>query len=680
MEINFCRSSSLNQWNSYCEQSYFINYVLGHQQVANKKADMGTAAHKVLEILSVIKQQFDINPTEVIEINDDSLGVLRYNTADMRKKKVFNDIEVSNINKTRINKQVYTYNTYIPNNHVRWGVGIIEEIIDRSSKHYSAKSAEQWGRIDFKHVNNYSCIPLELFNGNYDPRKRKIVNPESHFQIPIEQPWAKLSNGEYFTIKGTIDLVTQVDDNLYEIIDWKGLPIHTPIPTKNGWSTMGDLKIGDFVFDRFGQTCKVTGKSQIKTKNCFRVIFDDKTSVVCDDEHLWKLHNNTTVSISELKIGDQISVAKPINCEHAVLPIDPYVLGVWLGDGRNRCGEISSADESIFTEIIKRGYTVGKNTNKNRCPSRTIYGLTSELKKLNLIHNKHIPDIYLRASYSQRLSLLQGLMDSDGNVNIVRKQCIFTNCNKTLSDNVKELLYTLGQRPNQSNITRNTNFSDNVQVFPISFRPIDINPFLLDRKASQINDWGLGKSNVRRVISIVKSIMQKTQCISVDSPDHTYLCTKNYIPTHNTGARKDWGKNKVKEYKDLSEDIQLMLYYYAAKQLYPDKDVIITIFFIRDGGPYTLTFDDRHVRMIERILSEHKWNIDHCESPKLLDTKREDFRCKKLCHYCKNNWPGTEQSQCQFIQEQIQIIGIDEVINKYTKPGFKLGHYEAPGE
>ena len=59
----------------------------------------------------------------------------------------------------------------------------------------------------------------------------------------------------------------------------------------------------------------------------------------------------------------------------------------------------------------------------------TVLDTTHKLRKLGLLHNKHIPQIYLRSSVEQRLELLRGLMDSDGSVNTVRRQCVFTNCN-----------------------------------------------------------------------------------------------------------------------------------------------------------------------------------------------------------------------------------------------------------
>lgn len=300
---------------------------------------------------------------------------------------------------------------------------------------------------------------------------------------------------------------------------------------------------------------------------------------------------------------------------------------------------------------------------------------------MKLLNNKHIPDIYFRASINQRLELLKGLMDTDGNVNSCRKQAIFTSCNKRLSDDVKHLLLTLGQRPNQAKIQRNTNFKDNVTVYPIAFKPIDINPFSIPRKANKVlAGWGVGKSNIRKVIKIQCVKSQETQCISVDSPDNTYLCTENYIPTHNTGQRKDWATGKVKEYSDFQKDNQLMLYYYAIKKLYPNKNVIFTIYWARDGGPFTLCFDESDMLKVEDNLKEKTEYIWNCTSPKMLHSKQSDFRCYRLCHYCKNNWPGTSINICNYVNQHIKKNGIQNTTDELMLTGFNPGIYRAPGE
>jgi hypothetical protein len=443
---------------------------------------------------------------------------------------------------------------------------------------------------------------------------------------------------------------------------------------------MGDVQVGDTLYDKDGNSTRVIGKSQVKHKECFKVIFDDTSEAECDDEHIWLLSNGKEVQIKDLKINDKIDVSKPVKYEHKNLPIDPYVLGIWLGDGRNRSGEVCGKDSFIFDEIKRRGYILGKDISCKDCPSHTIFGLTKELKKLNLIHNKHIPDIYLKSSYEQRLDLVRGLMDSDGYANKIRKQGHFVNCNETLSKNLKELLLSLGQRPYLKKLKKR-GFGLEVFSYDVFFRPINLNPFLLPRKADVIDkNWGPGESNRRQIKQIIPIGKKYTQCIMVDSPSHTYLCTENMIPTHNTGRRINWATGEEKTYDKLYDDIQLLLYYYAIRRLYPQYSyVIMTIFFLRDGGPFSLCYEKKDEEKFLEKLKTKFLEIKNSSMPKPINQARSDFRCTRLCHYYKNKWPGTDQRICNYVEDQIKLYGIDGAIKSCSKPGFSLDYYSAPG-
>src|SRR5690606_33275759 len=115
------------------------------------------------------------------------------------------------------------------------------------------------------------------------------------------------------------------------------------------------------------------------------------------------------------------------------------------------------------------------------------------------------------------------------------------------------------------------------------------------------------------------------------------LCTLNMIPTHNTGQRKDWSTGRKKDLKYFQEDdFQLQFYYYALAHLYPDKNVLLTIFWIRDGGPFTVTFSKDHLPKIEARIRQRFEEIKKCKKPELISPNHKDFKCYKLCHYCKH--------------------------------------------
>lgn len=338
------------------------------------------------------------------------------------------------------------------------------------------------------------------------------------------------------------------------IPDYKGLALDTPIPTVDGWKTMRHLSVGDQVFDSNGRPCTVTHKSEVHMRKCYRIRFDDGSSVICDDEHLWvttagRQKRETAVRTTEqirqtLKLQGashhRVQVAGALQLPAVELPIHPYVLGCWLGDGHTNDGRISKPDEELFGRIAECGYKIGPiPPSMPKCPTRTIHGLRVQLRAIGLLGHKAIPLLYLRASFSQRLELLRGLMDTDGSWNSTRHQAVFTSTDKALALAVCELSCSLGQRAILHTVTQ-SGFGLTVEAYRVTFTPVNgLNPFALTRKASKVH-VPTDKFSKRRVIVAVEEVPTvPTQCIAVDSFDRTYLCTESMIPTHNTAAKVD---------------------------------------------------------------------------------------------------------------------------------------------
>lgn len=167
-----------------CEQQYFIEYVLGHRSPSNKKADKGTICHKILEILADIKLAEQSNNTT---IDNDIIG----------------NLDIYNYNIDNITNSVYQY--YIS-----------------QFKHH------EWDNKDLKDCKEWVNKAITDHNGIFDPRSREIFQSEQHFDITIDKPWAnyefKTADGiikGQLAIKGTIDLITKVNTNTLEVIDWK---------------------------------------------------------------------------------------------------------------------------------------------------------------------------------------------------------------------------------------------------------------------------------------------------------------------------------------------------------------------------------------------------------------------------------------------------------------------------
>jgi len=147
-----------------------------------------------------------------------------------------------------------------------------------------------------------------------------------------------------------------------------------------------------------------------------------------------------------------------------------------------------------------------------------------------------------------------------------------------------------------------------------------------------------------------------------------------------TGRRLNWATGEEKTYEKLLEDPQLLLYNYAISKMFPEyKQAIMSIFYIRDGGPFSMCFDtsdqEKFLGMLEKRFKQIKRN----DSPMPISKNRSHFKCTKLCHFYKNNWPGTNTSMCEHVDDHLRACGEQETIENCTRDGFDVGYYEAPG-
>ena len=341
MLITYIRSSSYNNY-AYCQMQYFITYVLGHQSVSGKKAELGTIVHKVMECLAGLKKadQDASSRTKKLKIQDDALKEVTCLRSELHSE------------------------------------DLIDKLLDASFKFYTGTSVHSWSMSDKQMCNNLIWKTLDFNKGQFDPRKRNILAPEPHFDIPIDEDWAKfdykLPDGKIvkgqLAIKGTIDLVTTIDENTIEVIDWK------------------------------------------------------------------------------------------------------------------------------------------------------------------------------------------------------------------------------------------------------------------------------------------------------------------------TGRRLDWATGEEKTYEKLCSDPQLLLYNYAISKLFPEyKQAIMSIFFIKDGGPFSMCFDQSDQKKFLEMLKQRFEEIQQNNTPKPISGDRSNWKCTKLCHFCKNDWPNTNENMCMYIENYLHKNGMDKTIADCSRDGFDIGFYEAPG-
>ncbi len=339
MIVTYVRSSSYNNY-AYCEMQYFITYVLGYQSLSGKKADLGTIIHKVMESLAKLKKELQDNPkSKKITINDDAVGNISVGSAALFKKE------------------------------------IVSQLLEKSFDFYTNKSHNTFSKYDKNDCLELCFNALNFNNGQFDPRNRKIIAAEPHFDIPIEEDWAKYEyeiDGKkikgQLAIKGTIDLVTESEPGIIEVVDWK------------------------------------------------------------------------------------------------------------------------------------------------------------------------------------------------------------------------------------------------------------------------------------------------------------------------TGRRLDWATGEEKTYAKLGKDPQLLLYNYAISKLFPEyKQSIMSIFFIKDGGPFSLCFDQNDQTIFLNMLKDRFKEIQRNNKPKPISDDRSNWKCTKLCHFCKNNWKDTDQSMCVYIDRYLQENGMQKTVNDCKREDFDIGFYESPG-
>lgn len=140
---------------------------------------------------------------------------------------------------------------------------------------------------------------------------------------------------------------------------------------------------------------------------------------------------------------------------------------------------------------------------------------------------------------------------------------------------------------------------------------------------------------------------------------------------YKTGKKPyDWAKGKDKTLDDFQNDPQLLIYYRALKTLYPDKNIIFTVYYIQTGQPFTVCFSEKDYKRAEELIKTRFESIKRNNNPSLISptrTKREsNFKCNRLCHYAKNNHEETGLSICEFFQNKVKEDGLEKVTNEHT--------------
>jgi phage terminase large subunit-like protein len=355
----------------------------------------------------------------------------------------------------------------------------------------------------------------------------------------------------------TEETLTKEFNATTDLGDWKRLKplaVDTPIPTPEGWTTMLELEVGDEVLNGQGLPTLVRAVTPVRLEESYEIGFSDGATIVAGRDHLWEVedarnHYKTTVrSTAEMAAYPYVKDAKgrPYSPRWRVrlvgrhvdaapdLPVDPYVLGAWLGDGTRIHGRVTNADSELWAEIEARGYELGciPPSRGPRSRVQTLLGPKPVLRQLEILDNKHIPPMYLVASEQERWELLQGLIDTDGTV-LEEGWVLFWNTNPRLVYDVRRLVWSLGLACIQREDRALLNGQDYGPRYALEI-PCDArHPVTrLPRKRARMRDKGK-RCDHRRIRSIVPVGEELVRCIAVDAKDSIFLAGEAMIPTHN---------------------------------------------------------------------------------------------------------------------------------------------------
>lgn len=365
----------------------------------------------------------------------------------------------------------------------------------------------------------------------------------------------------------------------------KAQPLDAKVLTPAGWRKMGELKTGDSVIAADGKVVPITGVFPQGEKDIYRVTFSDKSSTECCDEHLWKTWTyrergyfqrsmvagkdwdcgsgsvRPLTEIRETLVADHlgaknhsIPMVSGIEFPHKEVPLHPYLLGVLIGDGtlgKDRV-RFSSIDSELVASV-KRFLPEGAEiTHIDRCDYKISNSrgrghknpVLSALREMGVAgcrsFEKSIPERYLTNSAAVRLAVLQGLMDTDGEVSKRGLSTYFTTVSDQLAKDVQFLVQSLGgtaKATTKKAPKYRHNGEDRIgrPAHRVTVTlPGDVIPFLLSRKADKVVPKS--KYAPARYITSVDLVGKKeAQCIAIDHPEHLYV-TDDFIVTHNTAV------------------------------------------------------------------------------------------------------------------------------------------------
>lgn len=337
---------------------------------------------------------------------------------------------------------------------------------------------------------------------------------------------------------------------------------------------IGEAKIGDEIFGSDGKPTKILGVYPQGKVNLYKVKLSDGRESVCCDEHLWTVYDYQAREYKTLPLKELIKKGWKYDRERSIdksksevykyflpvnkavdynfghsLPIDPYYLGLWLGDGTRRTTAITTMDDEISEYLVEYADKLGlnvvvdKSKNSKACTISLVgrkgktNKLFNNLRELDLIKQKHIPNVYYMASIEERMELLRGLMDTDGTINKGGSDISFVSADEILANDVLELIRGLGIHARiEKKQGKYLKLNEEYNTFYKIVMYTDKSVFKLSRKLKRLDSYNanrVGKIERVPIIDIEQIESDYATCIRVDNESKEFL-TNDYIVTHNS--------------------------------------------------------------------------------------------------------------------------------------------------
>ena len=349
----------------------------------------------------------------------------------------------------------------------------------------------------------------------------------------------------------------------------KGYDLRHKIMTVDGWKRFGDLAVGDYVFHPSGKPTKVTQVHPIDQWDTWEVEISDGTVLTATGEHLFTVDEFVGSAKRKRRTLDVRAMAReglvferpltkgstkatkagvgkfalpetsPLEFPERDLPVDPWVLGYWLGDGSSHGGG-TTADVDDIPHVRERclaaGYKLSDLRQKKeggRARQFTILGLMKDLRKAGVLQDKHIPEEYLYASVEQRRALIQGLMDSDGYID-KKGSAEYCQVRKQIADGMAFLLRSMGVKVNVRESEAKLYGRVTGPRYRLTFKPYKHqNLVTLPRRAERVQEQR--RKPIPRVIKDVRRVAPvDARCITVAAEDGLYLVGETMVVTHNS--------------------------------------------------------------------------------------------------------------------------------------------------